>query len=92
MLYNFYLRHISTRCIIKKILGGPLDSLEWPSSGVVGFYTTTNRLGVAAFDFTSVFSCNQLVVGPTYARGETLDLLVTDVPDIENVFCCGKHR
>ena len=26
--------------------------------------------------------CDQLVVGPTYARGETLDLLMTDVPDL----------
>ena len=36
--------------------------------------TTTNRQGVAAFDFTTVFCCNQLVVGPTHARGGTLDL------------------
>ena len=37
--------------------------------------TTTNRHGVAAFDFTTVFGCDQLVVG------KTLDLLKTDVPD-----------
>ena len=44
--------------------------------------TTTNRHGVAAFDFATVSSCDQLVVGQTHARGGTLDLLMTDVPDL----------
>ena len=44
--------------------------------------TTTSRHGVATFDFASVSGCDQLVVGPTYSRGETLDLLMTDVPDL----------
>ena len=48
---------------------------EWLGS------TTMNRHGVAAFDFATVSGCNQLVVGPTHARGGTLDLLMTDVPD-----------
>ena len=39
--------------------------------------TTTNRHGVAAFDFATVSGCDQLVVGPTHARGGTLDLLMT---------------
>ena len=43
---------------------------------------TTNRHGVAAFDFATVSGCDQLVVGPTHARGGTLDLLMTDVPDL----------
>ena len=43
--------------------------------------TTTNRHGVAALDFDTVSHCNQLVIGPTHARGGTLDLLMTDVPD-----------
>ena len=42
---------------------------------------TTNRHGVAAFDFATVSGCDQLVVGPTHARGGTLELLMTDVPD-----------
>ena len=29
--------------------------------------------------------CDQLVVGPTHARGRTLDLLMTDVPDLVRV-------
>ena len=37
--------------------------------------------GVAAFDFATVSGCDQLVVGPTHARGGTLDLLMTDVPE-----------
>ena len=49
---------------------------EWLGS------TTTNRHGVSAFDFATVSSCNQLVVGPTHAHGGTLDLLMTDVPDL----------
>ena len=52
--------------------------------------TTTNRPGVAAFDFATVFGCDQLVVGPTRGRGGTLNLLVTDVPDMG---CCySTHR
>ena len=47
--------------------------------------TTTNRHGVAAFDFAIVSGCDQLVVGPTHARGGTLDLLMTDVPDLVRV-------
>ena len=30
---------------------------------------TTNRHDVAAFDFSTVSGCDQLVVGPTRARG-----------------------
>ena len=47
-----------------------------------GGSTTTNRHEVAAFDFATVSGCDQLVVGPTHSRGETLDLLITDVPDV----------
>ena len=46
---------------------------------------TTNRHGVAAFDCATVFGCDQLVVGPTHARGGTLDLLMTDIPDLVRV-------
>ena len=52
---------------------------EWLGS------TTMNRHGVAAFDFATVCGCDQLVVSPTHARGETLDLLMTDVPDLVRV-------
>ena len=48
---------------------------EWLGS------TTTNRHGVAAFDFATVSGCDQLVVSKTHARGGTLDLLMTNVPD-----------
>ena len=44
--------------------------------------TTTNRYGVAVCDFATVSGCDQLVIGPTHARGGTLDLLMTDVPDL----------
>ena len=44
--------------------------------------TATNRHGVAAFDFATVSGCDKLVVGPTHTRGGTLDLLMTDVPDL----------
>ena len=43
--------------------------------------TTTNRHGVAALDFATVSGCDQLVVVPTHARGGTLDLFMTDVPN-----------
>ena len=48
-------------------------------------YTTTNRNGVAAFDFATVSGYDKLVVGQTNARGGTLDLLITDVPDLVRV-------
>ena len=48
-------------------------------------FTITNRHGVAAFDFSTVSGCDQLVVGPTHARGGTLDLLMTDVNDLVQV-------
>ena len=47
--------------------------------------TTTNRHGDAALDFATVSSCEQLVIGPTHARGGTPDLLKTDVPDLVRV-------
>ena len=46
---------------------------------------TTNRHGVAAFDFATISGCDQLVVGLTHARGGTLDLLMTNVPDLVRV-------
>ena len=58
---------------------------EWLGSA------TTNRHGVAAFDFKTVSSCDQLVVGPTHARGGTLDLLMIDVQPCTG-FCCSTHR
>ena len=45
-------------------------------------FATTNRHGVAAYDFATVSGCNQLVAGPTNPRGGTLDLMMTDVPDL----------
>ena len=47
--------------------------------------TTTNSHGIAALDFATVSGCDQLVNGPTHARGGTLDLLMTDVPDLVRV-------
>ena len=44
------------------------------SSGRVLRSTTTNSYGVAAFNFTTVSSCNQLIVGPTHGREENFFL------------------
>ena len=49
---------------------------EWLGS------TNTNSHGVAAHDLATVSGCDQLVIGPTHAREGTLDLLMTDVPDL----------
>ena len=54
---------------------------KWLGSGT----TTTNRHGVAAFDFATVSGCDRLAIGPTQARSGTLDLLMTDVPDLVRV-------
>ena len=58
---------------------------EWLGS------TTTNRHGVSSFAFATVSGCDQLVVGPTHARDVTLDLLMTDVPDLLRVALL-EHR
>ena len=47
--------------------------------------TTTNRHGVAAFNFATVSGRDQLVVGQTHVRAATLDLLMTNVPDLVRV-------
>ena len=52
---------------------------EWLGS------TTTNRHGDVSFDFATVSSCNQLIIGPTHARGGTLNLLMTDATDLVGV-------
>ena len=52
---------------------------EWSGS------TTTNHHGVPPFDFATVSGCDKLVGGQTHARGRTLNLLMTDVPDIARV-------
>ena len=54
---------------------------EWLGS------TTMNRHGVAASDFATVSGCDQLVVGPTHARGGTFNLLRTACswPDLVRV-------
>ena len=52
---------------------------EWLGS------TTMNHYGVAALDFSTVSGCDQLVSGPTHARGGSLDILMTDVPDLVRV-------
>ena len=58
------------------LFGGDLngDHQEWLGSMI------TNRHGVA-----TVSGCEQLVVGPTHARGGTVDLLITDVPGLVRV-------
>ena len=58
---------------------------EWLGS------TTTNRQGVAAFDFATDSGCDQLVVGPTHALGGTLDLQMTDVR-LSTGCCCSTDR
>ena len=45
----------------------------------------TNHHGVAAFDFATFSGCNQLVVNPIHVHGGTLDLLMTNVPDLVRV-------
>ena len=42
------------------------------------------------FDFATVSGCDQLVVGPTHARGGTLDLMMTNVPDLVLVAVVGQ--
>ena len=49
--------------------------------------TTTNRHDITSFNFATVCICNQLVVVPTHARGGTLDLFMTAVPNLH--FCAS---
>ena len=52
---------------------------EWLGS------TNTSRPGVPAIGFATVSGCDQLVVSLTHAHGGTLDLLMTDVPNLVRV-------
>ena len=54
--------------------------------------TTMDHHVVAALDFATVSGCDKLVIGPTHARGGTLDRLMTDVPDIVRVAVCSTTR
>ena len=45
----------------------------------------TNVHGVAAFDFASSAGCLQIVNEPTHVAGGTLDLVLTDIPDLVTV-------
>ena len=58
--------------------------LNWHHRESLGF-TTTNRHGVAAFDFATMSGCDQFVVGPTHARGVTLGHLITGDPNLVRV-------
>ena len=58
---------------------------EWLGSAA------TIRHRVAALDFATVSGCGQPVIGAIPARGGTLDLLMTDVPDSTGG-CCSTTR
>ena len=45
----------------------------------------TDAHGRAAYDFVSVTNCSQLVRGPTHTDGGTLDLVMSDVPELIDV-------
>ena len=49
----------------------------------------TDGHGVAAYDFATVADCTQLVRGPTHRAGGTLDLIMTNVPDLCRVVVGG---
>ena len=44
--------------------------------------SATDRHGIAAFDFCNLSGCVQLINEPTHHHGNTLDLLLTDVPGV----------
>ena len=61
--------------------------MEWLGS------PRTNAHGVAALDFATLSDCTQLVRGPTHRNGGTLDLILSNMPDLcrVTVGCCiGK--
>ena len=45
----------------------------------------TWNCNITEFDFATVSGCDLLVVGPSHARGGTLDLPMTDFPDLVRV-------
>ena len=46
----------------------------------------TDRHGRDALDFCNLSGCEQLVYCPTHIAGNRLDFVMTDVPDIVDVF------
>ena len=53
--------------------------VPWPSSGISWLYDHESSWCCSIVG--TVSSCDELFVCPTHARGGTLDLLMTDVPD-----------
>ena len=53
---------------------------------MVGVSLSTDRLGHDALDFSNQSGCEQLVLCPTHIAGNRLDLVMTDAPDIVDVF------
>ena len=53
---------------------------EWLNS-----VSNTDQSGHAAFDFSSLSGCEQLVNSPTHQSGNCLDLLLTNVPGVVRV-------
>ena len=74
--FTLWLEH--SQLMIKQSL--PLLSL-WLES-----VSPTDRHGRDALDFCNLSSCMQLVRCPTHIAGIRLDLVMTDVPDIVDVF------
>ena len=57
-----------------------------PHSEWLETVSPTDRHGLDALDFCNLSGCEQLVRCPTHIAGNRLDLLMTDVPDIVDVF------
>lgn len=53
---------------------------EWLNS-----HSPTNSSGRAARDMCNLSGCSQLVTSPTHIAGNTLDLVITEVPDVVDV-------
>ena len=47
--------------------------------------STANLHGRAAREFVPSSACEQVITRPTHVEGEVLDLVLTDVPDVEGV-------
>ena len=55
-------------------------------SGWLESVSPTDRHGLDDLDFSNLSSCEQLVRCPTHIAGNRFDLVITDAPDIVDVF------
>ena len=82
MIALLILSHESSELIAEPVLF--MGEFNFHHSDWLGSHSTDAH-GRAAYDFVNLTNCSQLVRGPTHVAGGTLDLVMSDVPELVDV-------